>query len=357
MNVIRHLAYVLAGTIALYGCGDGGGGSDGDGDGDGGGDGGGTVDASPVGTPDAFVPPTGSLTLEWGPINVPGGDEDTRCIIKKLGNPEPIKVHQIHNVLGQTSHHFIVYRVADQPEQTTPVPCTPFEDSLNPANGSPLMITQKFDETLTLPDGVAFELPANATIKLEMHYINVQDGEREVHATSTFAPIADEDFVAAADFVFMGDLEISLPPMQASTLPGSPSYLQIPAALEGANFFAITGHEHQWGTGVTVEAVAGEGQTGTMVYAPEEFNWDEPEVIFHDPTFQVPPGGGFNLTCEWFNGSNETVTFGEGANEEMCFFWAYYYPSAGAFTCFKRGFIPDASGTVCCPGNPFCSFL
>ena len=32
--------------------------------------------------------------------------------------------------------------------------------------------------------------------------------------------------------------------------------------------------------------------------------------------------------------------FGESANNEMCFFWAYYYPSKGAYVCVHT----DAGG-------------
>jgi hypothetical protein len=117
--------------------------------------------------------------------------------------------------------------------------------------------------------------------------------------------------------------------------------------MSGANFFAITGHEHQWGTKVTVEASTG-NQPGTMVYNPDTFLWDEPETAYHDPPFQVPNNGGFRITCEWFNGSGQNVGFGEGANDEMCFFWGYYYPSVGSKVCFTHsGF--GISG--CCPDD------
>ena len=52
----------------------------------------------------------------------------------------------------------------------------------------------------------------------------------------------------------------------------------------------------------------------------------------------------------------DTVGFGEGANDEMCFFWAYYYPSHGARVCVHT----TQTGSpidICCPGSGLCSVL
>ena len=53
---------------------------------------------------------------------------------------------------------------------------------------------------------------------------------------------------------------------------------------------------------------------------------------YENKTFQdcltglyIPDGGGFRFTCSWNNTSDTTVRFGESAEDEMCFFWAYYY--------------------------------
>ena len=270
----------------------------------------------------------------------------------RLGNPEPINVHQIHNYLGDVSHHFIVYKTNETTERTEPFSCQPFADTLNPDQGGPLMITQKIEETLTLPDGVAFSLEANQMVRLELHYINATAQEQEVEVTSTFVPMPDEEFQHAADFIFMGDVNIDIPPGSAATL--GPTYVPIPSELNGVNYFAITGHVHQWGTNVVVDTASAPTTPVDTVYDVANFDWDEPETIRYEPAFTAPDNGGFRITCEWFNASDSTVGFGEGANDEMCFFWAYYYPSNGAKVCFAHsGF----GVTGCCPGSPLCSQL
>jgi len=269
-----------------------------------------------------------AFSVKWGPVEVPATTESTQCVMKRLGNTEPISVHEIHNVLGATSHHFIVYRVNDTVERPEPYPCSPFTDTLN---DPPLIITQRSDDRLTLPDGVAYTIPPNQMLRLELHYINPGVAPQMAEATSTFMRMPTEDVENEADIMFLGDTNISIPPMSEATL--GPTFLQLPSRFNGVSYFAITGHEHQWGTDVYVEVTEDAGTPGTPVYDIPLFHWDEPETVTYEPPFTVPDGGGFKLTCEWNNLSDQRVSFGTSVDDEMCFIWAYYFPSRGPLVC------------------------
>lgn len=235
---------------------------------------------------------------------------------------------EIHNVLGAASHHFIVYQVNDTTERPDPYPCSPFTDTLN---DPPLIITQRKDDRLTMPDGVAYTIKPHQMLRLELHYINVSAAPQMVEAITTFVSMPPEDVENEADIMFLGDTRISIPAMSEATL--GPSFLQVPSRFDGVRYFAITGHEHQWGTNVYVEVAQGPDGPGTPVYDVPNFIWDEPQTVVHDPPFTVPNEGGFNLTCDWNNRSDHPVFFGLSANDEMCFFWAYYFPSHGPLVC------------------------
>lgn len=271
----------------------------------------------------AFVPPANSFSVKWGPHMVPSAEQNTQCVVKRVGNTEPISIHEIHNSLGATSHHFIVYRVDDTEEQPDPFPCSPF-------GNEPLMITQRAEDRLTLPEGVAYKIEPNQMIRLELHYINVMATPQMAEATSTFITMPDDEVEHEADIMFMGDISFQVPEGE-STL--GPTFIQVPARFNGVNYFALTGHEHQWGTDVYIEVAESEGSAGTPVYDIPTFLWDEPATVTHDPPFNIPDGGGFKLTCDWNNQSGSTVGFGTGVDDEMCFFWAYYYPSRGPLVC------------------------
>ena len=321
-----------AGSGGSGGGGAGGGGSAGGGGGSGGGGG-----------------ANGSWTVQFGPMMVPAGTERTQCVVKRLGNAAVIHVGAIHNVLGDSSHHMIVYQVSDTTEQPTPFDCQPFADTLNPAKGSPLMVSQKKDDTLQLPDGVAFTLQANQMLRIEMHYINATTSATTLVSTSTMTETTN--YQNEAGFLFIGDPDITLLPNMMTTL--GPEFFTLDPVYSDAHFFALTGHEHKMGTDVTVAVATSSNAPGSMVYDVPNWVWSEPATVYPNPPFTVPSGGGFKFTCTWNNTSSSTISFGESANNEMCFFWAYYYPNHGAKVCFhtsKTGTPQD----ICCPGNSLC---
>lgn len=309
------------------------------------------------GDPDASVVDGEKFSLKWGPVSVPPGTESTQCVWMRLGNTTEIKVNQMHNQLNAASHHLIVYKDdMDTTEQLTPVPCQPFTGALN-ATGmiAPIAITQKADDKIQLPQGVAYTFAANQMVKLEMHYLNSSDETQDVEATADFYAANPASIDHEAGILFMGSPDIDIDPGATETLH---QFLTIPAALDlsASNIFAITGHTHKLGTDVKVRVGPSNAGPMTEVYAPNPFKWDEPETrTFDAEPFSVPAGGGFDFECSWTNTTNQQVGFGESATDEMCFFWAYYYPSQGSKVCIHTEM---AGGhDICCPGNSLCSLI
>jgi Copper type II ascorbate-dependent monooxygenase, C-terminal domain len=318
---------------------------------------GGDVDGGPGGIGlDGQPPPEGSYNVQFGPQDAPAGEEHTKCVVKRLGNPTPMHVGTVHNVLSDGSHHLVVYRVNDTTEQLTPFDCKPFTDTLDPTKGSTLMISQRKDDALILPEGVAYTLAANQMLRLEMHYINPSGATIPVKATSTFIPIDNAKFKDEADFLFVGTPDIKLSAGQSKDI--GPTFIKLPPEYATVNFFAITGHTHQYGTNVVVKSAATKADPGTSVYDVPGWIWSEPATVQATPTFKLPANGGFNFTCSYKNTSGGEVGFGESANAEMCFFWAYYYPSqGGAKVCMHTEQFPGGAD-ACCPGtSPVCDYV
>ena len=313
------------------------------------------TDAPPlVGTPYSLTYPT---------IQVSPGEENTQCIWLNLGNTAPIKVHQVHNILSNNTHHLIVYKDdMDTTEQTTPVNCQPFSGALNTSGAiEPIVITQDKDDILTLPDGVAYTLGSNQMIKLEMHYINTGEVGSAAFADVNFYAVDPSTIQNEAGVLFNGSLDVSLPPNQQTTLH---EFIQLPSYMDlsKSNIFAVTGHEHHLGTGVTINVGPGSAGPLTSIYNPNPFLWAEPATAYFTPPFGVPDGGGFDLTCTWNNTTSSTVSFGESATDEMCFFWAYYYPALtmvngvptqGSEVCLHTDQYGDLN--ACCPGDSLCA--
>jgi hypothetical protein len=296
-----------------------------------------------------------SYTLTFGPVSVEPGVEATQCATLRLGNSGPVKINRFHNTLSTGSHHFIVYRDnAATAETPTPEPCTPFAGTLNPnGDASPLMITQRAEETLELPAGVAYSFEADQFIRLEMHFINGGDVTADITATAEFTVLPDAEFENEAEFLFIGspDIDLDLDPGESQSLN---AYFPLPSSLDGINFFAVTGHTHKLGTDMDISTAPSAAGPRTEIYDPTPFSWSEPETAMVD--FALAPGSGFDFTCTWANQGATPISasFGESANDEMCFFWAYYYPSRGAKVCVHTdqfgGFdicCPDAGETIC----------
>jgi hypothetical protein len=311
---------------------------------------------------DGPPPLTGDkYTLSYGPITVPPGVEATKCVNVRLSNTAPIKVHQMRNLLSEGSHHLIVYKDdMTTTERATPYDCEPFTGALNVSGMvAPVMITQKAEDALTLPDRVAYTFAPSQMVRIEMHYINSSDAPLEVHATSEFYAVPESAIDHEANILFIGTPDISIPAGAMKDVQAyfNPSRAQLD--LTGAKFFAITGHTHKHGKSVTVSTATTSAGARTSVYAPGAFDWSEPETTVHRPEFTMPTGlqAGFDIKCSYHNTSGQTVGFGESANDEMCFFWAYYYPSKGSHVCVHTN-MQGLNLDVCCPeaGPQLCDF-
>ena len=190
------------------------------------------------------------------------------------------------------------------------------------------MISQVREETLELPEGVVLRLEANQMIRVEAHFLNYFPEDITARGDVEFITQSDGTYDHLADFLFYGSSAISVPPGESSS-----SWFHLDAP-NGAKIFALTGHTHQWGTNVEVGISPNQSTAGTSVYPGDTpFQWDEAPIVQFSPPVEIAPGDGFRFRCSWNNTSGQFVSFGESAEQEMCFFWAYYYPSQGYRVC------------------------
>jgi hypothetical protein len=271
---------------------------------------------------------TEPFELEIRIDGVAPGTEDTRCMQTRLPNAAPVAIGRLVNAISNSSHHFVVSTIAEpaegQPpleENPTPTPCRPF---LAPLIGSPLAITQKHDDSYQLPQGIGYALVPNQMIHLELHFINSGTEPVNISARTQLYPLQEGELEHEASVMVVGNLNVAIPPMSAHTL--GPTYAQVEDKYNGIKIYAMTGHTHRYGTNVHVDSLDAANGTPTPRYALDEFIWDAPEVVTFNPAFQITPGGGFSYSCSWYNPTPNELLFGESANQEMCFFWVYYYP-------------------------------
>jgi hypothetical protein len=221
-----------------------------------------------------------------------------------------------------------------------PTDCTPFSGIQN--GEVPIMIAESSLTTLKLPTGVAYHFTAGEMVKLEAHYINATPNMLNGMGQITFYAGASGVSYQPADIMFCGS---TLQLIQTGVPPNDSDFQLNPgfyAGGPGVDFtklkvFAFTSHEHHLGKEVTVSKSTSASNAGTPLY--DNTSWDNPPLQAYDDahllTFKA--GEGLRWQCSYDSldavpRPTTTTTFGQSAvDNEMCFIWAYYYPSVGRF--------------------------
>ncbi len=266
-----------------------------------------------------------TYTLNVGPLPVQAGMQAVYCTNVHLGNPEPIDVVGFTSTQTLGGHHLILLSYkTDQPD-SPPTPCDQ-STAVDPRNGSMIYISQIQQDSQSFPAGVGMTLPANASLMLQVHYIDATVQDLQVSTTvNVIAAAAGSTTQTAAPLLFY-DANISVPPGQ-STATASCT-MQNDHALF---FFMLAGHMHSHGTNFVLDYTNSQGQT-TQIYQTSQ--WDSPQEKDFDPPLVVRPTNVFTWSCDYTNNTGATI---DGPNE-MCAILGNYYPAdQGSMSCFAAG--------------------
>lgn len=218
-------------------------------------------------------------------------------------------------------HHYILWRTDMAPAEDGPFPCQalPTSDSTFVAGWAPGVGTN------VLPDDVGFETKPDAHYLLQMHYWNVagakdQFDESGVAMCSTKTPRTHK-----AGVIAVGPTSIQIPP-RSTDVEVTGSCPSIQTLLAGG--FTILGsspHAHQTATRFKTEIVRLSGGTETLTHV-DPWDFDNQTTYSQDPPVEVAPGDEVRVTCTYDNPTNQTVTWGENSEDEMCFDFMAIYP-------------------------------
>jgi hypothetical protein len=261
-----------------------------------------------------------------GPIPLTAGQETTVCVVKPLGNADDIVLRSFDMNLAPGSHHLLLY-LTDAGPTDTPYPCTPFT-GVAIGNDVPLAFANTEQVSFAFPDGIGMDIPAGSNVKIEAHYINTTasdlqgQGQVTLHGTAKSAAGAYQ----AANFLGFGTLNIHIPPN--SSFSTGPIFQ---AAQAGMHLMLITTHEHRLGTRAQVWASSAAGDMSNQI--ADDKDWANPAWRLLSTPVDFDGTNGLTYQCDWTNTTDQTVTFGESALDEMCIVAGYYYPSQGVYGC------------------------
>jgi hypothetical protein len=262
-----------------------------------------------------------TFSISTGDVTLRPGEERVVCVDRRLATDTAVDIVKMSSDLTEGGHHLIFYKSNAVEETTDPVECNSFRGVF--AGMVPLYIAQKARTDLAFPPGVAYSLPAGQMMRIELHFLNATDKPLAVRARVDLEEARAGAVVEHANLLFYGNLNIRVPPLSAVTV--GPKFRAFRA--QAPHIFGLTGHQHKRGTGVTIEL--GSSPTGPMRPLYENHDWADPPLTVFDPPIATTPGQGLRYACTYYNPTNQTVSFGEGVDQEMCFLWAYYYPDMG----------------------------
>lgn len=257
------------------------------------------------------------LAVTIGPITIPGGAEDTVCVVLDLGNEMARTVRAIRTELSNGTHHVIINRSGGAPVQPTPQQCGAFSSA--GSDDQLLFIAQQPHAELRYPDGTGLRIGAHESIHLEMHYFNYLPGETADISATVYFELAPDDGsqLAPVDLLFTGDFSLTIPAHSKVT---KTSFHSVDPA---DHIFALTTHMHQLGVHGTIHRATSETDPSPVLLY-ETNSWSEAPLQTYEP-FQLAAGEGLLLTCEYVNPTDQDVHFGLGFEDEMCFLWAHTF--------------------------------
>jgi hypothetical protein len=297
------------------------------------------------GTDHSASPP---ITFQFGPYTLqPQQDITTLCVQYTLDNDEPLYVNSVRLNTGLGFHHSNWFWV---PEHVFPGPhwngqdssshlddgtftCTDrnFDQGVAALFGGVVTAqsTQTPDATMAFPPGIDIVIPAHSKIVGTIHLLNTSDGVLSPHPYMTLTREGADQVTTKLAAMSFENQSIALPPMMQSSFtvdcdlaaadqpPPTPNW----PAPDFHVYYALA-HYHQFGTGMQIEALREDDQTSTMLFQTSASIGDSLGAQL-EPTFEFTGYNHLRFTCDYYNSTGSTITWGEDVDSEMCVFLAF----------------------------------
>jgi hypothetical protein len=255
---------------------------------------------------------TRDAVLAMTEFTVPAGGEVYKCqnFASPFEGDAEIVGFESHMTGG--SHHLLLFY--DPSGKDAPLEdCSGLEFSATPYG------TQRPDDAVTYPAGVASKIGLGFGYRLQAHYLNTTANDLVAHVQVVLHAATDPStIVDHAGVYFFVQPDIHVAPHSKADVSRR---CRIPY---DANILQTGSHMHQHATHFVSKL------NGDVLY--ETNDWDSPEPAIFAPPKAVKAGDIVDFTCSFDNPTGDTLTFGESAAQnEMCITSAQFYPVASPF--------------------------
>jgi hypothetical protein len=252
-------------------------------------------------------------TLTLASFTVAPGEE--RYVCQNFANPFGVEasIARFDSHMTTGAHHLIVFFHAggDGALET----CSGNEFAAGPYG------SQRLDDSMSYPSGVAASLPAGTGLRVQAHFLNA-GLETLTPSVSLKMTRAGAGLTEPAAVLFMSNVDIQVPAgalgataQKTCKLPWDVKLLQ------------SSGHMHRHGTSFVA---TGGGNTLFSSTA-----WSDVPAQRFDPPLSLGAGTDVTFTCTSDNPGPAPLVYGESAQtNEMCIFSAQFYPAPfGGWSC------------------------
>lgn len=258
----------------------------------------------------------GSATLVLGPFVVAPGAE--RYVCQDFANPfgaddTPVAAIASHATAGV--HHLLVF-YAPGAVDGAPADCSGTEFAAGPYG------SQRADDRLTFPPGVAAVIPAGNGLRLQAHYLNASTAPITATVMLQLTPAPPGSVRDRAAVLFFSNRDLHVPAGAHGVVAQKSC-----AVPFDVNLLDATGHMHQHGVGFTASTPMRTLFTSTA--------WEDVAPAQFDPPVHVAAGTPITFACTYDNDGPTDVGYGtSAATDEMCIFTAQFYPAPfGGWSC------------------------
>ncbi|HEY2747455.1 MAG TPA: hypothetical protein VGL86_22685 [Polyangia bacterium] len=259
----------------------------------------------------------GNYTITLAPFTVAPGAE--RYVCQNFANPfggADGAIHAFSSHLTPGAHHMLLFYQPSAADGAL-ADCSGSEFAAGPYG------SQRPDDALTFPDGVAAVVAPSDGFRVQAHYLNATPAPLDVTVTITMARIDEATVVDRAAVLFFSNSAINVPAGASGVVVSKTCTLPF-----AANLVQATGHMHQHGRDFVATAA------GATIFSSTVYS-DVTPALFAPP-LALPSGTAVTFACTYDNSDSTTpLVFGDSAvTNEMCIFSAQFYPAPfGGFSC------------------------
>jgi len=182
--------------------------------------------------------------------------------------------------------------------------------------------SQRDNQQITLPEGVAAPMTAPLMLVFSHHYVNATDEAITISAVLNIETMDPEAVTDVAGLLFSDIADLEVP---AGTDRVAASTCVVDRDVEVA---LVSSHTHKWGDCATMNHF--DGASESVETDPFFVNklWEQPPILHFEPgTFSIAAGDGVHWACHYANDTDGTLVNDGTAEGEMCVIAAVVYPS------------------------------